>query len=638
MREMDESRTRTVEMDVRDRAPDAGVATLPGTRLHEIFEARARSVPDRIAISVLDETITYRQLDARANQLAHRLRALGVGPDVLVGLCIDRSIEMIVGLLAIVKAGGAYVPIDPSYPGKRIRLLIDDSAIAVMVTVSRVSESLAGCAATILCIDNDPSLATQPVVAPPPVGTDRNLAYIIYTSGSTGTPKGVLIEHRNVVRLFEQTQHWFGFGERDVWTMFHSIGFDFSVWEIWGALLYGGRLVIVPYDVSRSPGRFHELLQREKVTVLNQTPSAFRQLVEVDAAGAQPADLALRLVIFGGERLDVTQLGPWSARRGDDRPVLVNMYGITETTVHVTYRRILRSDLESPGLSPIGVPIPDLQLHLLDDVGNPVPDGTPGEMYVAGPGLARGYLNRPELTAEHFVQARLAGGSVRAYHSGDRALRTPGGELVYLGRSDDQIKVRGFRIEPREIEVCLSGDARVAACVVSPHDYGDGDVRLVAYVVARSGLGTTPEGIERLTSELGERAAAELPAHMRPSAYMFLSELPMTEHGKIDRKALPPPIGAERLHRDEAAGARSETEQAIKRIWEQILDIPGVGVDDDFFDLGGTSLALIRIFGIVNDQFQVNVDVSALIEGATISRLASCVDAELKNGHSMETR
>jgi amino acid adenylation domain-containing protein len=483
----------------------------------------------------------------------------------------------------------------------------------------------------LICIDNDSSLLSKQPITPPSVkSNDRSLAYAIYTSGSTGTPKGVLVEHHNVVRLFEQTHQWFGFNDQDVWTMFHSIGFDFSVWEIWGALLYGGHLVIVPFDITRSPKRFHHLLKSKGVTILNQTPSAFRHLIEADMASEELGVLALRLVIFGGETLELKLLEPWIARHGDQQPKLVNMYGITETTVHVTYRQITQQDLEGPGLSPIGISIPDLRVYLLDEFGNPVPDGTPGNLYVAGSGLARGYLNRPELNAERFLQNSY--GSVqeaRLYYSGDRAVRMPNGELVYQGRSDEQIKVRGFRIEPREIELCLCSHPQVTSTFVMPHDYGDGDVRLIAYVM--------PSLESDVVSELTQYAATELPVHMRPSAYVILSALPMTAHGKVDRSALPLPTVDKHVVSEQTVESKTSTEQVIVKIWEDVLRLKNIGINDDFFNLGGTSLALIRIFKHVNEHFGLSLDISVLIEGATCKRLAHCVDEELQNVQLLKT-
>ena len=607
---------------------------LSGNTLHSIFEARAQEAPGRVAVVCAGEQMTFGELNRRATQLAGKLRMMGVGPDVLVGLCLERKPDLIVGMLAILKAGGAYVPIDPAYPSKRIVFLCEDSAAPVIVAETATLDSLENCKAKILCIDNQTSDGPQPPSAAlknakgitdaapgcaEPSAQKHNLAYVIYTSGSTGTPKGVPVEHRHVIRLFQETEGKFGFAHDDVWTMFHSVSFDFSVWEIWGALLYGGTLVIVPSDIARSPEQFHALLRERKVTVLNQTPSAFRQLVAVDARLASPSSFALRHIIFGGEALDVKLLEPWVARYGDQSPALINMYGITETTVHVTYKRLGREDISRSDVSPIGTPIPDLQIHLLGGEGEPVPDGIPGEMYISGTGVARGYLNRPELTAERFVQRN----GIRMYRSGDRAVRLPNGEFNYLGRADDQIKVRGFRIEPREVEHCLSSHSEVASALVAAHDYGDGDIRLIAYVVPRNG--TPPE---KITADLAQRAAENLPLHMRPSAYFVVPEIPLTVHGKADRAALHELAARQQLPHSGSA-AMSPTERTVASIWEEILQKRGIGTKDDFFDLGGTSLALIRIFARVNDRFKLSLNGSILAEDATISQLASCIDEQL---------
>jgi amino acid adenylation domain-containing protein len=609
--------------------------SVPGRRLHEIFEARVREDRQRIAVTGPDRHVTYGELDASADRLADRLRRLGVGPDVLVGLCVDRSVEMITGILGILKAGGAYVPIDPEYPAKRIRFLLEDTAVAIVVAVRRVARSLDGWPAEVVWID-DGEPRPEPVAAMPTAVEvcDRNLAYVIYTSGSSGAPKGVMIEHRNVVRLFEQTDRWFGFGERDVWTLFHSMSFDFSVWEIWGALLYGGRLVIVPAEVCRSPQLFRELLREQQVTVLNQTPSAFRHLLADYRGQKRDWDLDLRQIVFGGEQLDVGVLEPWIGRFGDRLPALVNMYGITETTVHVTYRRILSRDLAHPETSPIGIPIPDLEILLLDESGQPVPDGAVGGIYVAGPGLARGYLNRPELTAQRFVRRASAARpeGIRLYDSGDRAVRLADGQLAYAGRSDSQIKIRGFRVEPGEIELCLSRHPRVATAVVTMRDYGAGDVRLVACVEPSAGL-ASPDAFARLTGELVDRSREELPPHLRPSAYYVVPKIPLTPNGKLDRAALEG-LAEYRLESagtaPEARDSMTATEKVIVEISEEILKRRGLGTEDDLFDLGVTSLAFTRILATVNSRLGVSLNGSELDDEATIAALAKCVEAELK--------
>ena len=337
-----------------------------------------------------------------------------------------------------------------------------------------------------------------------------------------------------MLRLFERTQHLFAFDAADVWAQFHSISFDFSVWEIWGALLTGARLVIVPSRIARSPGELRSLLEQQQVTVLNQTPTAFRQFSQSALRAGRAT--TLRLVIFGGEALPPRMLEPWIARYGDERPRLINMYGITETTVHVTHKRITARDLGGPH-SPIGVPIDDLRVYLLDEDGRPVPTGMPGRLSVSGPGLARGYWQRPALTAERFVP-HADEGYARRYESGDLAIRLATGDLAYLGRSDDQVKVRGYRIEPREVEACLAGHPAVAASVVVPEDLEPDAAGLVAHVMLRGATGRSAAERERIAAALAARAGAELPAYMRPSDYRFVTAFPLTLHGKVDRQAL----------------------------------------------------------------------------------------------------
>ncbi|MBC6431623.1 amino acid adenylation domain-containing protein, partial [Nostoc sp. HG1] len=385
--------------------------------IHRLFEQQVKRTPDKIAVVFEDVTVTYQELNQRANQLAGYLHLLGVGPETLVGLCVERSIEMIVGILGILKAGGAYLPLDPTYPQERLTFMLADAGVSVLVTQHQLLEQLPTFTGSVVCLDeNSADIQQQSQDNQNIQITSDNLAYVIYTSGSTGTPKGVLVNHSNVVRLFTATEEWFHFSEKDVWTLFHSSAFDFSVWEIWGALLYGGRLVVVPYSITRSPQDFYNLLCVQQVTVLNQTPSAFRQLIRVVEQCRQT--LALRLVIFGGEALDITSLKPWFDHYGDQLPQLVNMYGITETTVHVTYRPLSKADLRLTN-SIIGYPIPDLQVYLLNQQRQPVPIGVPGEIYVGGGGVTRGYLQRPELTAERFIPHPVS--SSRLYKTGDLA-------------------------------------------------------------------------------------------------------------------------------------------------------------------------------------------------------------------------
>lgn len=597
--------------------------------LHRIFERVAFDHPQRVAL--VDESgsaVSYQALNERANGLARELRDMGVHRDVLVGLCAERGVDAIVGMLAILKAGAAYVPIDPAYPANRIGLILQDSGAQIIVTTSRVDCVLGETDARLVFADEAREDRSHSTVFEASDADDSSLAYVIYTSGSTGTPKGVLIEHGNASRLF--TSHaadLFACGSDDVWLWYHSIGFDFSVWEIWGALLLGGTLVVASYETTRSPRATLALVRHCGVTVLNQTPSAFRQFSQADLADPQASE-SLRLVIFGGEALDVSSLKPWFARYGDEQPLLINMYGITETTVHVTHRRLTRSDAEADsGVSPIGVPLPDLQIHLLDDALQPVAGGVAGEMYVSGPGVARGYVGAPDLTAQRFPALTIGGQRVRAYRSGDLAQRVESGEYTYLGRTDDQIKVRGFRIEPKEVESTLLESHTISDCVVKAHDYGEGDVRLIAFVIAHA-KATRSE--EELISGLTRFGAENLPLHMRPSAYFVISEIPLSAHGKVDRAKLQPT--AQRSAAQHGVVLQDdEVTRDVVQIWNDVLGA-GAALDGDFFDVGGTSLALIRMLSRLNERLSVALDPSQLLEGVTIDNIVKCI-----NGASSST-
>ena len=584
--------------------------------LQQRFEEQARQRPQAVALILDEQRLSYGELNARANRLAHCLIARGVGADVPVGLALERSLDMLVGLLAILKAGGAYLPLDPAAPEERLAHILDDSGVRLLLTQGHLLERLPRQAGVeVLAIDGlvlDGYAESDPL---PTLSAD-NLAYVIYTSGSTGKPKGTLLTHRNALRLFSATEAWFGFDERDVWTLFHSYAFDFSVWEIFGALLYGGRLVIVPQWVSRSPEDFYRLLCREGVTVLNQTPSAFKQLMAVacsaDMATQQPA---LRYVIFGGEALDLQSLRPWFQRFGDRQPQLVNMYGITETTVHVTYRPVSEADLKGGLVSPIGGTIPDLSWYILDRDLNPVPRGAVGELYIGRAGLARGYLRRPGLSATRFVPNPFPGGAgERLYRTGDLARFQADGNIEYIGRIDHQVKVRGFRIELGEIEAALAGLAGVRDAVVLAHD-GVGGTQLVGYVVADSA-----EDAERLRESLRESLKRHLPDYMVPAHLMLLERMPLTVNGKLDRQALPQPDASLSQQAYRAPG--SELEQRIAAIWAEILGVERVGLDDNFFELGGHSLLATRVISRVRQEQQLDASLKALFERPVLEAFA----------------
>ncbi|TNH22704.1 amino acid adenylation domain-containing protein [Micromonospora orduensis] len=579
----------------------------------DTFAAQAARTPDAVAVTGVSGTLTYAQLDTAGNQLAHHLRAGGAGPGRLVGVWLDRDAELVSTLLAVAKSGSAYLPLDPAQPTARLEHMLADAGAVVVVTTSalapRVREVFTG---RIVELDTErAALSARPDTAPERTADADSPMYVIYTSGSTGRPKGVVVTHANVSRLFTVTMPLFGFDRTDVWTLFHSYAFDFSVWEMWGALLHGGRLVVVPRSVARAPNELLDLLVEQQVTVLNQTPSAFRSLVDLAAVGDSRLDrLALRTVVFGGETLDPAMLRPWVDRFGLDRPELVDMYGITETTVHVTYHRLTVEDVDAGGGSPIGVPLSDLNVHLLDDNLEPVPDGVDGEIYVCGAGLAMGYLNRPGITAQRFVVDPIGGPGARMYRSGDLARRGPAG-LEYRGRIDDQVQIRGYRVELGEIQSALVAHPRVRHAVVVPRAEPAGDTRLVAYVVP---AGATAPPVADLRVHL----SAMLPEYMLPGTYTMLDELPMTANGKLDKDRLPAPVRAS------AGGTapRSLREELLCQIFAEVLDLPSCGVDDDFFELGGHSLTAIRLTNRIRAALNVTLSLDTLFAAPTVRGLA----------------
>jgi amino acid adenylation domain-containing protein len=584
--------------------------------IHQVFEVQAAATPDNIAVALGNQRLSYRELNERSNRVAHYLRKHGVGPDVFVGIYLDRTVELVVGLLGILKAGGTYVPIDPQYPHARLAFMLKDSRSPVIVTQRSLAADLTLAETTIICLDGDWPEISREAAGNPDTGVQQDhLAYVIYTSGSTGTPKGTLITHQNVVRLFQSTQAWFNFSDRDVWTLFHSVAFDFSVWELWGALFHGGCLIVVPFAVSRTPESFHRLLCEERVTVLNQTPSAFRQLIRADEVAGPHAGLTLRLVIFGGEALDFNSLKPWFDRHGDREPRLVNMYGITETTVHVTYRPINAEDLASG--NSIGVPIPDLQIYLMDEQGNRVSPGVAGEIYVGGAGVGRGYLNRPELTSQKFISDPFSSEpGKKLYRSGDLARHLPNGDLAYLGRIDSQVKIRGFRIELGEISAALDTHPSVRESVVVVRDAPPDQKTLVAYLVKRPNLEVNIPEIRRMLRQ-------RLPEYMVPSAFVWLERLPLTVNGKLDVKALPPPAAEEATVPGVPITAGTGLEQDIAAIWRDVLRVSAVGLDQNFFDVGGNSIGLAQVHDRLQKLLNRPLSITDFFAYPTIQSLAS---------------
>ncbi|NJC68037.1 non-ribosomal peptide synthase/polyketide synthase, partial [Planosporangium flavigriseum] len=584
--------------------------------LVDLFADQAARSPEAVAVTYGDAGLSYADLNARANRLAHRLIEAGAGPERFVALALPRSLDMVVAIVAVGKTGAAYLPLDPDYPAERIAHVLGDADPVVLLTTGQVHLSTMANAVPRLVLDDPDTqayLATAPATDPSVNLVPDNPAYAIYTSGSTGKPKGVVISHRNVVRLFSATKDWFTFDNDDVWTLFHSYAFDFSVWEIWGALLHGGRLVVVPHAVTRSPEDFLRLLAAERVTVLNQTPSAFYQLMRADQENG--SELALRYVIFGGEALDLWRLADWYDRHPDTAPVLVNMYGITETTVHVSYVALDRpAAAEAPG-SVIGAAIPDLRVYVLDRELNPVPPGVPGEMYVAGAGLARGYLRRPGLTAQRFVADPFGAPGTRMYRTGDLARLRADGALEYLGRADHQVKIRGFRIELGEVEAELSKHPAVAEVAVVAREDQPGLKRLVAYVVPAGDLAP---------ADLRSSLDRTLPDYMVPSAFVALDAIPLNANGKLDRRALPAPEwgGAGRA---DFVEPRTDAERAVAGIWAEVLGAERIGAHTNFFDLGGDSILSIRVASRLRAAFGVDVSPRAVFTHPTVEALAASI-------------
>ncbi|WP_241386375.1 non-ribosomal peptide synthetase, partial [Rhodococcus sp. CH91] len=591
--------------------------------LADLFDRAVASTPGGVAVRFGDDSLTYAELASKSRRLARRLIELGVGPESLVAVALPRSLDLVVALVAVVEAGGAYVPVDPNYPDERIAFLLEDASPAVLVTRSGSGlPETPGIATILLDVDDLSDVDESPIGADERRGrlSPANTAYVIYTSGSTGRPKGVLVPHRNVVRLMVNTEDLYGFGSSDVWTMFHSYAFDFSVWELWGPLLYGGTLVVVDYLTSRSPDQFRELLVREGVTVLNQTPSAFYQLDEADRRAGGDG-LALRYVVFGGEALEPRRLGGWFSRHDADKVRLVNMYGITETTVHVSYRPIGPELAVSGAPSVVGSPIAGLSVFVLDDRLRPVPVGVPGEIYVAGGQLARGYLGRRELTSSRFVADPFSCTGGRLYRTGDVARWSSAGELEYLGRADDQVKIRGFRIELGEIEAAVTAQPGVSHAAVVVREDTPGDSRIVAYVVGEE---TDSLDIARLRSGVDDL----VPDYMVPSAFVVLDRLPLTVNGKLDRRALPAPV----FEAGEFRAPETPVQQTVASVFAEVLGVQRVGLDDDFFALGGNSLVATRVVSRIGAALDTDVPVRVLFEASSVEGVAERVQSHVGSG------
>lgn len=557
------------------------------------FEACAARWPESLAVTCGPESITYAELDRRANRLAQHLHALGAGPGSVVAVCMTRSIELIVGTLGVLKAGATYLPQDLMYPRDRLGFMLEDAGVAAVLTLDGDRDSIPETRVPVVRLDGDRERidamsSERPDVAHAP----DSLAYVIYTSGSTGNPKGCQITHANLISYFDAVDAAYDLRHDDVWALFQSYAFDVSGLEMWGALTHGARLVVLPYLVTRSPEVFRQLLIDERVTCVAQTPTAFSQLMRADdEAGGGRSDFALRYVFLGGEAAELQALRPWFERYGDERPQLVNMYGPTETTIYVTHRVLTMADVERGAGSIIGAALDNSFLRVLDEQLRPVPVATEGELFIGGAGVTRGYLNRPDLTAERFIHWRDPSRPEMQpeflYRSGDLARELPDGDFEYLGRLDFQVKLRGYRIELGEIEATLTRHPSVRSCAVLAREDRPGDKRLVAYIV--------PNGEAASTSVLRAHLSKTLPDYMVPSAFVRMDAMPLTVNGKLDRKALPVP-GRGRPDLSAAyEPAADALEQSVCEAFVELLGIDDVGRHDNFFELGGDSVLATRL-------------------------------------------
>ncbi|HEX4726762.1 MAG TPA: amino acid adenylation domain-containing protein [Jatrophihabitans sp.] len=574
--------------------------------IHQAVRARAADQPDAIAVCAGEQRLSYRELDQRSDRVAGALTARGIGPGSRVGVCLDRSAELIVLLLGVLKAGACYLPLDPTWPEQRRAFVAADAELALLIDDSTGPLNL-----------KSSDQMSDSIV------DGGDIAYVIYTSGSTGQPKGVPVPHRNVCQLLAATADRFGLGRSDVWTQFHSSAFDFSVWEIWGCLMTGGRLVIVPYRTSRMPEEFAALLAAEQVSVLNQTPSAFGQLLEVDRDAPLPA--SLRLIIFGGEPLDPRSLLDWFDRHPERSCQLVNMYGITETTVHVTAQPIGRAEALA-GTRSVGRPLPGWQLTVADQHGRPVPPGVAGEIYVGGVGVAGSYLNRPELTAARFQPDPFTGGL--RYRTGDLGRLLPDGRLEHLGRVDNQVQLHGHRVELGEVRARLLDAPGVrSAAVLFRHDPADPlSARLDGYVVGE----VDPEQVRR-------HAASFLPDYMVPATVTRLPALPLTSNGKVDEGRLPAPgrsDDSDPAVRADIPDRTSEPDSVagtVQTTWQDVFGFQ-VGLDDDFFALGGNSLIAVRLLAALHAAGLPRLAVAQLYRNRTVNRLTAALTQTATKG------
>ncbi|MBE9125474.1 amino acid adenylation domain-containing protein [Coleofasciculus sp. LEGE 07092] len=592
--------------------------------IHQLFEQQVDRTPDAIAVMFKDQKLTYRELNTKANQLAHNLQQLGVKPEVLVGICVERSLEMIVGLLGILKAGGAYVPLDPVYPMERLAYMVSDAQVQVLLTQEKLLPLLSQQIAHIICLDTSCGDSNESKENLPHSIQPDHLAYTIYTSGSTGKPKGVLISHRSLVNFTQAAISEYGISQSENPTgtlcdrilQFASISFDAAVEEIYPCLTTGGTLVLRTDEMLSSLSTFLKACQDWKLTVLELPTAYWQQLVSELATTDIVLPESLRLVIIGGEQVLPESVRMWQQQVGDC-PQLLNTYGPTEGTVVATAYKVKASTPIKKEV-PIGRALANVQTYILDRNLQPVPIGIPGELHIGGLGLARGYLNRPDLTQEKFIANPFSNDpNARLYKTGDRVRYLPDGNIEFIGRLDNQVKIRGFRIELGEIEAVLSQHPQVKEAVVIAREDQPGNKRLVAYFVSNSQ--------QVITDELRSFLKTKLPEYMVPSAFVKLDKLPLTPNGKVDRRALPVPEIEDTLSNNFVAPSTPSEEQ-LAAIWSSVLDIERVGIHDNFFELGGHSLLATQVISRIRQAFEVELQLRALFEAPTVDELAKRIE------------
>ncbi|MGV2831543.1 non-ribosomal peptide synthetase [Myxosarcina sp. GI1(2024)] len=577
--------------------------------IHQLFELQVEKTPDAVAVVFEEEALTYQQLNQRANQLAHYLQTLGVQPEVLVGICVERSVEMVIGLLAILKAGGAYVPIDPNYPQQRLNYMLEVSQPGVLLIQRHLLESLPDCQAQVVCLDTDwEQISDNAIENLASHITTDNLAYVIYTSGSTGKPKGAMNTHQGILNRLLWMQDAYQLNTTDTVLQKTSFSSDVSVWELFWTLMTGARLVVAQLERHQDPNYLINLILHQQVTTLHFVPSMLQMFLEAESVEQCQS---IKRVIASGEVLPA-QLQQQFFERLDAQ--LYNHYGPTEAATDVTYWHC-QPDSNLTKV-PIGRPIANTQIYILNRDLQPVPIGVPGELYIGGVGLARGYLNRPELTQEKFI-ANPFKKETRLYKTGDLARYHTNGAIEYLGRIDHQVKIRGFRIELEEIKVIIASHSLVKDCVVIPHEDITGEKRLVAYYVVREQLDI---------NQLCKYLKPKLPEYMIPSAWMELEIFPLTPNGKCDYKALPVPDWTKNITRKSYIAPRIPTEKILANIWQQVLELERVGIHDNFFELGGNSLLATQVVYRVNHTLKVNLMLRSLLEFPTVAELAARIE------------